>query len=263
MAVPGYSKHHTGYAIDVRSSTGSGFAFADTEAYRWLAADNFANAKAFGWVPSYPEGSAPAGPVPEPWEFVWAGTTNIRCVEFVPTEQEPFCDMAGSTFVDDIGWLHQRGITSGCRPTRYCTTATTSRGEAATMLWRLAGEPPIDSPAPFMDVESGAFYADAVAWLENEGITTGTSATHYSPDAPLTRAQAVTLLWRSGGRPGAGDHVPFADVSPDSYAYEAIHWARVSGITRGVSATEFEPERPVTRGEIAAFIHRYRDVSPS
>jgi D-alanyl-D-alanine carboxypeptidase-like protein len=77
VAVPGYSKHHTGYAIDIRAAGGGDFGIRDTAAYAWLSANNFANTKAHGWIPSYPDGSGPAGPDPEPWEFVWVGVNAI------------------------------------------------------------------------------------------------------------------------------------------------------------------------------------------
>ncbi|MCP3974601.1 MAG: M15 family metallopeptidase, partial [bacterium] len=136
VAVPGYSKHHTAYAIDIRSSNSTKFTFSNTTAYQWLAADNFANAKAYGWVPSYPNDSSPAGPLPEPWELVWVGATNLGCADFVATASRPFCDTEMSTFAANISWLHQQEITTGCRPGRFCTTAAIQRGEAATMIWR-------------------------------------------------------------------------------------------------------------------------------
>lgn len=78
-ALPGYSKHHSGYAVDF----GCGnkylvYAFAETSCYEWMSANNFENAKRFGFIPSYPEGVENQGPNPEPWEFVWVGTKNLR-----------------------------------------------------------------------------------------------------------------------------------------------------------------------------------------
>jgi len=78
-APPGYSKHQTGYAIDVRTPGGTIWGFGETAAYRWLAADDFANAKRFGFVPSYPPDGVPQGPEPEPWEFLWVGGQRIAC----------------------------------------------------------------------------------------------------------------------------------------------------------------------------------------
>lgn len=71
-ALPGYSRHHTGYAVDFWCEDGSG-AFKDSSCFDWLEADNYLHAKEFGWIPSYPEGADVQGPEPEPWEYVWVG----------------------------------------------------------------------------------------------------------------------------------------------------------------------------------------------
>ncbi len=78
-SIPGTSKHHSGYALDFRYSNGTFGEFRDTPDYAWLAADNFANAKRFGFIPSYPDDVSAQGPNPEPWEFVWVGVDLIRC----------------------------------------------------------------------------------------------------------------------------------------------------------------------------------------
>ena len=264
-AVPGYSKHHTGYAVDVRSASAGGFAFRNSSTYQWLAADNFANAKLHGWIPSYPEGSGAAGPVPEPWEFVWIGTENILCAVFVPSVDVPFCDTIGSTFTDDISWLVETGITTGCRPGRFCDDRTITRAEAATMLWRMAGEPMPDTPVtvPFTDLRADSFYEDAVAWLVAEDLTTGTTPTTFSPQRPLTRAEFVTFLWRYFDSPLATeDAAGFLDVSDASFAVDAVRWAAEVGITTGTTPTTFEPDGRATRGQAAAFFHRSSTLTP-
>ena len=73
-SIPGYSRHHTGYTVDFQCSSGSLEAFKNSACYRWISANNYAAAKAAGWIPSYPEGARLQGPEPEPWEFVWVGT---------------------------------------------------------------------------------------------------------------------------------------------------------------------------------------------
>lgn len=263
VAVPGYSKHHTGYAVDIWASGVGGFGIRNTAGYRWLSENNFANAKAHGWVPSYPDGSRPAGPVPEPWELVWVGPVNIVCADFDPTPETPFCDTIGSTFEDDIAWLLDQGITTGCRGDRYCTNSGITRGQAATMLWRLAGEPVATAPIEFADVPTGRFYTEAVRWLIDNELTTGTTPTTFEPDRPLTRAEFVTFLWRYAGRPAAeADTPPFTDVDPDGFEAGAVAWAAQVGVTTGTSPTEFSPDRGSTRGEAAAFIHRFDLLEP-
>ena len=263
VAAPGYSKHHTGYAIDLRSGSAVLFDFATTPAYEWLSADNFANAKAHGWVPSYPDGVASQGPNPEPWEFVWAGAVNIVCADFTPSEGEPFCDTLGSTFADDIVWLHETELTTGCSTIRFCTKDAVTRGEGATFLWRLFDRPIPVEPAGFDDVDEGAFFTNPVAWMVESDITTGTSPTMFSPFDPLTRAQFVTFLWRAAGRPAPAEPHAFDDVRSDSFANDAIAWAVGVGVTNGTSATTFSPSGTATRGQIAAFLHRFVDLVPS
>lgn len=263
VAAPGYSKHHTGYAIDLRSGSAVLFDFADTPAYEWLAADNFANAKAHGWMPSYPDSVASQGPNPEPWEFVWAGAVNIICADFTPAEDQPFCDTLGSTFADDIVWLHETELTTGCSTIRFCTENAVTRGEGATFLWRLFGRPPPAEPAGFDDVDEGAFFTEPVAWMVGNDITTGTTPTTFSPFDSLTRAQFVTFLWRAAGRPAPAEPHAFDDVGPDSFANDAVAWAVGVGVTNGTSATTFSPSGTATRGQIAAFLHRFVDLVPT
>ena len=95
--------------------------------------------------------------------------------------------------------------------------------------------------------------------LENE-ITTGTSPTTFAPDEQLTRAQFVTFLWRAAGRPMATTPHAFTDVDPVSFANDAVSWAAEVGITAGTSPTEFSPNAPATRGQIAAFLPRFSDL---
>jgi hypothetical protein len=257
-AVPGYSRHHTGYAIDISASGIGDFAIRDTASYGWLAENNFANAKAHGWVPSYPDGSRATGPNPEPWEYVWVGATNIICASFVATDELPFCDSLGSTFEADIAWLHDAGITKGCRDRRFCADTEITRGEAATMLWRSAGEPTSEATIVFSDVPAGAFFSEPVRWMVDNDITTGTTPRTFSPNRPLTRAEFVTFLWRLADRPPAtGPSLVFSDVAETSFAQPAVAWAAELGVTRGTSPSLFTPNRAVTRGETAAFLHRF------
>lgn len=111
----------------------------------------------------------------------------------------------------------------------------------------------------FVDVDSSAWYADAVNWAVEKGITAGTSATTFSPNAPCTRAQVVTFLWRAAGSPEATGSNPFTDVAEGSYYYDAVLWAVEKGITVGTSATTFSPDTVCTRAQIVTFLWRYED----
>lgn len=119
------------------------------------------------------------------------------------------------------------------------------------------GEKPVPTPAPsFTDVPAGAYYAAAVEWAVDKGITSGTSATTFSPDMNCTRAQMVTFLWRAAGSPKATGNNPFTDVNSSAYYYDAVLWAVEQGITSGTSATTFAPDATVTRGQTVTFLYR-------
>ena len=113
----------------------------------------------------------------------------------------------------------------------------------------------IAAPAvnPFIDVSASAYYYDAVLWAVEHGITNGTTATTFSPDVTVTRAQMVTFLWRAHGSPRATGSNPFTDVSTDAYYYDAVLWAVANGITNGTTATTFSPNAPVTRAQAVTF----------
>ena len=109
----------------------------------------------------------------------------------------------------------------------------------------------------FVDVPEGSYYEEAVNWAVEKGITTGTDATHFSPDGICTRAQAVTFLWRAAGSPAAKSAVmPFTDVKAGSYYYDAVLWAVENGITKGTSDTMFSPDATCTRAQIVTFLWR-------
>lgn len=94
-------------------------------------------------------------------------------------------------------------------------------------------------------------------WAVQNGITTGTSATTFSPDAVVTRSQNVTFLWRWAGSPRAGHAGSFSDVAADAYYSDAVIWAASEGVTSGTSATTFSPEAPCLRSQIVTFLYRY------
>lgn len=106
---------------------------------------------------------------------------------------------------------------------------------------------------PFTDVAANAYYCDAVLWAVANGVTNGTTATTFSPDVTVTRAQMVTFLWRAHGAPRATGANPFTDVSADAYYYDAVLWAVEHGVTNGTTATTFGPNAPVTRAQAVTF----------
>ena len=112
------------------------------------------------------------------------------------------------------------------------------------------------STGSFNDVAASDYYYDAVEWAVDQGITTGTSATTFSPNASCTRAQMVTFLWRAAGSPVVSGTNPFTDVKSGAYYYDAVLWAVEKGITKGTSDTTFSPNQTVTRGQTVTFLHR-------
>ena len=113
------------------------------------------------------------------------------------------------------------------------------------------------SDMSFTDVADKAYYRDAVAWAVENGITKGTTATTFSPNATCTRAQAVTFLWRAAGSPKPETRtMPFTDVPVGSYYYDAVLWAVENGITKGTSDTTFSPDATCSRAQIVAFLWR-------
>ena len=109
----------------------------------------------------------------------------------------------------------------------------------------------------FADVRPGSYYYDAVRWAVENGITSGTSDDLFSPDAACTRAQVITFLWRATGSPQPVSRTnPFTDVPSNAYYRDAVLWAVEQGITNGVSATRFDPDATITRGQMAALLYR-------
>jgi hypothetical protein len=120
--------------------------------------------------------------------------------------------------------------------------------------------PDNDQNTGFSDVLSGKYYYDPVIWAVGNNITTGTSATTFSPELNCSRGQIVTFLWRLAGEPEPTTTVnPFTDVSEKDYYYKAVLWAYENGITTGASATTFNPKGNCTRGQIVTFLWRYAD----
>ena len=149
-----------------------------------------------------------------------------------------------------------RGITSGTSRYTFSPDAPCTRAQVVTFLWRAAGCPqPTSKSNPFTDVRADDYFYDAVLWAVEHGITNGTSAKTFSPDATVTRAQVVTFLWRANGQPTAGNS-GFADVSADKYYATAVAWAVFQRITTGTGFGVFSPDAACTRAQIVTFLYR-------
>lgn len=186
------------------------------------------------------------------------GTTSTQQPS-QPTGTNPFTDVkAGAYYYDAVLWAVEQKVTSGTSATTFSPDASCTRGQIVTFLWRAAGSPkPSSNNNPFTDVKAGAYYYDAVLWAVEKGITSGTSATTFSPDTSCTRGQTVTFLYRAAGSPKAASSTnPFTDVKSGAYYYDAVLWAVEQKITSGTSATTFAPDATVTRGQTVTFLYR-------
>ncbi len=149
----------------------------------------------------------------------------------------------------------------GTSATTFSPNATCTRAEAVTFLWRAAGSPePVNVANPFTDVGAGEYYAKAALWAVSKGITVGTSATTFSPNATCTRAEIMTFLYRYAGQPAiTANVVSFGDVRPTDYYYNATLWAAQNGISVGIGNGQYGPSNPCTRGQIVTFLYKYNN----
>ena len=174
-----------------------------------------------------------------------------------PTGKNPFIDVpAGSYYEDAVIWAVDKGITTGTGNGRFSPDAPCTRAQIVTFLWRAAGSPAPKSMSSFSDVPAEAFYAKAVAWAVEKGITSGTGDGKFSPDATCTRAQAVTFLYRANGSPAVSGNSAFTDVAADAYYAAAVKWAEKNGITGGIGGGLFGSDNNCTRAQIVTFLYR-------
>jgi uncharacterized repeat protein (TIGR02543 family) len=171
----------------------------------------------------------------------------------------PFTDVAANAYYyDAVKWAVDKGVTSGTTATTFAPNASCTRAQMVTFIWRYMGSPePTTTANTFTDVKADQYYYKAVLWAVEKGITAGTRATTFAPDATVTRGQTVTFLWRAAGKPAATTANPFTDVAASDYFAEAVLWAANEGITAGTSATTFAPANPCTRAQIVTFLYRY------
>lgn len=181
-----------------------------------------------------------------------------------PARPDPFEDVKPgehSYYYTPVLWALDAGVTTGKTETIFAPFEDCTRSQVVTFLWRAAGSPaPTAKASPFADVQDpGAFYYQAVLWAAENGITTGTDATHFSPELPVTRGQFVTFLWRHAGKPGHGGDNPFRDIvpGPGSFYYDAVLWASELGITNGMGNGAFSPGGTCQRGQTVTFLYRY------
>ena len=195
---------------------------------------------------------------------VTCGTKSAACTVTVSKPLVPevpdtsFTDVpAGAYYEEAVGWAVEKGITKGTSDSTFTPDGVCTRAQAVTFLWRAAGSPAAKAGSlPFADVKAGSYYDDAVRWAVENGVTVGTSATTFSPNATCSRAQIVTFLWRAQKSPAAGSANPFDDVAGSAYYADAVQWAVQKDITKGTGATAFSPDANCIRAQIVTFLYR-------
>ena len=169
----------------------------------------------------------------------------------------PFADVANSAYyVDAVEWMLKREVTQGTTDTTFSPNLNCTRAQIVTFLWRAAGSPAPKGTVSFADVSAGSYYAKAVAWAVENGITGGTGDGLFSPDAACTRAQSAAFLYRAAGSPAVNGSAGFSDVAADAYYAQAVAWAKEHGITDGIGGGLFGSANDCTRAQIAAFLWR-------
>ena len=185
-----------------------------------------------------------------------SGKVEIGAAFAPEIEVSPFADVAiDAYYYQAVKWAVGKGITTGVGEDLFAPDGTCSRAQIVTFLWRAAGSPESKTQSSFADVPADSYYAKAVAWAVENGVTTGTGEGRFSPDDPCSRSQAVTLLWRAMGQP-AGGSAAFTDVPADSYFARAVAWAAESNVTTGVGEDLFAPDGTCSRAQIVTFLWR-------
>ena len=185
-----------------------------------------------------------------------ASKVEIKATFVKEVETSPFSDVSTSAYYyEAVKWAQEKGITGGIGNGLFGPNQPCTRAQIVTFLWRAAGSPEPKSMSSFSDVSADSYYAKAVAWAVENGITTGTGDGKFSPDATCTRAQSVTFLFRAIGKL-VDSKAEFSDVLTNSYYANAVAWAVENGVTNGIGDGLFGPDNSCTRAQIVTFLFR-------
>lgn len=183
-------------------------------------------------------------------------TVSASFTEAATEGNNPFSDVkANDYYYDAVLWAVENDITNGTTATSFGPNEDVSRAQMVTFLWRAAGAPKATSTNPFTDINANDYYYDAVLWAISNNVTNGTTETTFSPNEPVSRAQAVTFQWRAAGTPSVSGN-SFTDVSADAYYADAVIWAVENKITNGITETTFGPDITVSRAQAVTFLYR-------
>ena len=261
-ARPGHSEHQLGTTFDFTSGGIAPWNHADwaaTPVGGWMAA----NAWRYGFVMSYPRGATASTCYDyEPWHYRWIGrddaaaarTSGLTLREYLEARLDArFVDMRFTPFEADIEWVADRGITTGCAANRYCSGDGVTRGQMASFLVRAFGLGTTAAPDAFVDDESSIHEAD-INRLAAAGIASGCAANRFCPGSPVRRDEMASFIARALRLDGAAaDHF----IDDERNVHEPnIDRLAAAGVVAGCGARRFCPTAIVSRGEMAAFLHR-------
>ena len=179
----------------------------------------------------------------------------------------PFVDVAKTSwYYGNIKYVWQHDIMNGVSDTKFAPETSMTRAMFVTVLYRLEGSPSVEGLAtpPFTDIGASnySWAYNAIVWAYNTGVTKGTSATTFAPGAAITRQEIVTMLYRYAGSPAVSGSLIFGDSSViSSWARSAVQWANSIGIITGYPNGNFGPVDATTRGQMAAIVHRYMQLT--
>lgn len=179
----------------------------------------------------------------------------------------PFVDVSKTDwFYNDVKYVWQHDIMNGVSNTKFAPETSMTRAMFVTVLYRLEGSPDVTGMAtpPFTDIGAKNFdwAYNAIVWAYNTGVTKGTSATTFAPGVAISRQEIVTMLYRYAGSPAVSGSPIFGDSSViSSWARDAVQWAKSLGIVNGYPNGNFGPVNATTRGQMAAMIHRYMQLT--
>ena len=190
------------------------------------------------------------------WAFDHASDYAI-VIDKESHEPMTFTDVPDTAYyAEAVNWAVAKKITEGVGNNLFAPNDPCTRAQIVTFLWRAAGSPAPKNMSSFTDVPADAFYAKAVAWAVENGITGGTGDGKFSPDATCTRAQSVTFLYRASGAPAVSGNAEFGDVATNAYYAAAVKWAEKNGITGGIGGGLFGSDNDCTRAQIVTFLYR-------
>ena len=200
------------------------------------------------------------------YTFAMTASNVTVSASFKKSEQPAeklFDDVAqGAYYYDAVKWAVDKGVTNGKTSNLFGSGDPCTRAQIVTFLYRAAGSPAGSAAVSFTDVKDSDYYAKAVAWAVEKGITNGTGDGKFSPDdtctvpVPHGRAQGAAFLYRAAGSPEVTDAAAFSDVAADAYYAKAVAWAEKNGITNGLGNGKFGSENSCTRAQIITFLYR-------